>query len=133
MNSNSTDPKEIKKFGWVGLIFFGSLFSLCVWLKKPFAPYIFGVLAILGAGFVIIPMRMTRVYSVWLLITRLIGRVITTIMLSLGFYLVITPAGMIKRLFGGRPLPIKPNRDAATYWVKRKEPAQPKERFIKRY
>lgn len=133
MNSNSTDPKEIKKFGWVGLIFFGSLFSLCVWLNKPFAPYIFGVLATLGAGFVIMPMRMTRVYSVWLLITRLIGRVFTTIMLSLGFYLVITPAGMIKRLFGGRPLPIKPNSNAATYWVKRKEPAQPKERFIKRY
>jgi hypothetical protein len=133
MNSNSTDPKEIKKFGWVGLIFFGSLFSLCVWLKKPFAPYIFGVLAILGAGFVLIPMRMTRVYSAWLLIAHLIGRVTTTIMLSLGFYLVITPAGMIKRLFGGRPLPIKPNRNAATYWVKRKELAQPKERFIKRY
>ena len=133
MNSNSTDPKEIRKFGWVALIFFGSLFSLCVWLKKPFAPYVFCALAILGAGFVIIPMRMTRVYSVWLRIAHLIGRVITTIMLSLGFYLVITPAGLIKRLFGGRPLPIKPNRNAATYWVKRSEPAQPKERFIKRY
>lgn len=113
--------------------FFLGLFSVCVWLNKPFAPYIFGVLAILGAGIVIIPMRMTRVYSVWLLIARLIGRVITTIMLSLGFYLVITPAGMIKRLFGGRPLPIKPNRNAATYWVKRSELAQPKESFIKRY
>ena len=133
MNLNSIDPKEIRKFGWIALIFFGFLFSLCVWLKKPFAPYVFGVLTILGAGFVIIPVRMTPVYSAWLRIAHLIGRVITTIMLSLGFYLVITPAGMIKRLFGGRPLPIKPDRNAATYWVKRREPAQPKERFIKRF
>ena len=133
MNSNSTDPNEIRRFGWIAFIFFGSLFSLCLWLNKPLAPYVFGVLTILGAGFVIIPMWMTRVYSAWLRIAHLIGRVITTIMLSLGFYLVITPAGMIKRLFGGRPLPIKPNRNAATYWVKRSELAQPKERFIKRY
>ena len=133
MNSNSTDPKEIRKFGCIAFIFFGSLFFLCMWLKKPYAPYVFGALTILGAGFVIIPMRMTPVYSAWLRIAHLIGRVITTIMLSLGFYMVITPAGMIKRLFGGRPLPIKPDRNAATYWVKRSEPAQPKERFIKRY
>lgn len=133
MNSNSTDPNEVRKFGWIALIVFGSLFSLCVWLKKPYAPYVFSVLTILGAGFVIVPMRMTLVYNAWLRTAHLIGRIITTIILSLGFYLVITPAGMIKRLLGGRPLPIKPDRNAATYWVKRSEPAQPKERFIKRY
>ena len=133
MNSSLTDPKEIRKFGWVVLIFFGSLFSVCMWLKKPFAPYVFSVLTMLGAGFVIIPMRMTSIYNTWLRITHLIGRVFTIIMLSLCFYLVITPAGMIKRFFGGRPLSMKPNKNVATYWVKRNEPAQPKERFIKRF
>lgn len=133
MNSNLTEPKEIRKFGWIALVFFGFLFSLCVWLKKPFAPYMFGVLALLGAGFVMIPVGMKPVYRIWLRIAHLIGRGITTLMLTLGFYLVITPAGLLKRVFGGRPLPIKPDKNAATYWVKRMEPAQPKDRFIKRY
>ena len=133
MNSNSTDPKEIRKFGWVALIFFGSIFSLCLWLKKPFSPYFFGVLTLLGAGFVMIPMGMKPVYSFWLRIAHLIGKVITTIMLTFGFYLVMTPAGLLKRIFGGRPLPIKPDRNTTTYWIKRDEPAQPKDRFIKRY
>ncbi|OQY11773.1 MAG: hypothetical protein B6I30_06105 [Desulfobacteraceae bacterium 4572_187] len=133
MNSNSTDPKEIRKFGWVALIFFGSIFSLCLWLKKPFSPYFFGFLTLLGAGFVMIPVGMKPVYSIWLRIGHLIGRVITTIMLTLCFYLVMTPAGLLKRVFGGRPLPVKPDKNAVTYWVKRSEPAQPIDRFIKRY
>ena len=133
MTSNSTEPKEVRKFGWVALVFFGSLFCLCLWLQKPVAPYVFGVLTTFGAGFVIAPKQMTPVHRTWLRIAHRIGRIITAVMLSLGFYLVITPAGAIKRIFGGRPLPVKPDRNALTYWVKREEPAQPKERFLKRY
>ena len=51
----------------------------------------------------------------------------------LAYYLVITPTALLKRVFGGRPLPTRPDRDAASYWVTRPELAQPKERFIKRY
>ena len=58
---------------------------------------------------------------------------ITTLILALAYYLVITPAALIKMLFGGRPLPIKPDKKALSYWVDRTEPVQPKERFIKRY
>jgi hypothetical protein len=133
MNLNSTNPKKIRNFGWVALIFFGSLLSLCVWLQKPFAQVVFSVLAIIGLGFIIIPKRLARLYNTWMRISHFIGQVVTAIMLSLGFYLVITPAGMIKRIFGGRPLPLKPDRKAATYWIERAEPAQPKERFIKRF
>ena len=36
-------------------------------------------------------------------------------------------------LFGGRPLPTKPDKEAMSYWVERTDPAQPEERFLKRY
>jgi hypothetical protein len=54
-------------------------------------------------------------------------------MLAIAYYVVITPAALLKRLFGGRPLPLSPDPDASTYWVSRDEPAQPKERFYKRF
>jgi hypothetical protein len=66
-------------------------------------------------------------------IARLVGRIITILILTLAYYLVITPSALIKRVFGGRPLPLKPDKGVSSYWVTRTEPAQPKERFLKRY
>ena len=84
-------------------------------------------------GFILLPVPLKPVYKTWLKITHFIGRVITTIMLTLLYYLVITPAALIKRIFGGRPLPLKPDKNVFSYWVLREEPAQPRERFLKRF
>jgi len=127
------NDKDIRKFGLIALIFFGFLCGLGIWKNKPIPTYLFGTLSILGFGFILLPVRLRPVYNAWLKIAHVIGRIITTLILTLAYYLVITPAALIKRLFGGRPLPLKPDKDATTYWVTRTEPAQPKERFLKRY
>ena len=133
MSLNLTDTGQIRKFGIVALIFFGLLCSLGLWINRPIPVYLFGSLSILGLGFILIPKQLEPVYSAWLKIAHLLGRIITTLILALAYYLVITPSGLIKRLFGGRPIPMKPNKKASSYWVARPEPAQPRERFIKRY
>ena len=133
MSLNSIDTGQIRKFGIVALIFFGLLCSLGLWINRPIPVYLFGSLSILGLGFILIPKQLEPVYSAWLKVAHLLGRIITTLILALAYYLVITPSGLIKRLFGGRPIPMKPNKKASSYWVARPEPAQPRERFIKRY
>ena len=125
--------KEIRKFGIIAFVFFGSLCGLGLWTKKPVPTYLFGSLSVLGLGFILIPARLRPVYTVWLKIAHVIGRIITTLILAMAYYVVITPAALIKRVFGGRPLPVKPDKEATSYWVARTEPAQPKERFLKRY
>ena len=132
MNSNSTD-KDIRKFGLVALVFFGLLCGVALWQASPVLGAFFGILSLLGLGFLILPGPMAPVYRGWLKVAHVIGTVLTVVMLTLSFYLVITPAAWLKRLFGGRPLPMQPDPDAETYWVPRQEPAQPKERFYKRY
>jgi len=102
-------------------------------MKKPVPSYFFGSLALLGFGFILIPARLTPVYAAWLKIAHAIGKVVTILILTLAYYLVITPSGFIKRIFGGLPIPVKPDKEAPSYWVTRTEPAQPKERFFKRY
>jgi hypothetical protein len=62
-----------------------------------------------------------------------VGRLVNTLLLTLAYLLVITPAAWLKRLFGGRPLPVRPDRQASSYWVEREEPAQPRERYLKRF
>lgn len=133
MSLNSTNSREIRKFGVAALIFFGCLCALAIWKKKPAPTYLFGLLSLLGFGFILIPSRLRPVYAAWLKIAHFVGRVFTTLLLSLAYYLVITPSALLKRVFGGRPLPVKPDKGALSYWVARAEGAQPKERFSKRY
>lgn len=133
MISNSTDMKEIRKFGIIAFVFFGSLCALGLWMKKPLPVYLFGFLSILGIGFILIPLQLKPVYTVWLKIAHFVGKIVTTLILTLAYYLVITPTALIKRLFGGRPLPVRPDKGVSSYWVARTEPSQPKERFLKRY
>ena len=133
MNWNSTNIREIRKFGGVALILFGTLCAIALWNNKPIPTYLFGFLGILGLGFILVPSQLRPVYTTWLKVAHLLGRIVTSLILTLAFYLVITPAALIKRLLGGTPLPLKPDNEASSYWVTRSEPAQAKERFLKRY
>lgn len=102
-------------------------------MHKPIPTYLFGSLSILGMAFILMPSRLRHVYAAWVKIAHFLGRIVTILILTLAYYLVITPSAFIKRLFGGRPLPVKPDKNASSYWVARTEPVQPKERFLKRY
>jgi len=130
---NSTDTKQIRQFGLIALIFFGCLCALGVWLKKPLPTYLFGTLSALGLGFILFAYQLRPVFVTWLKIAHFLGKVVTTLILTLAYYLVITPAALIKRIFGGRPLPVKPDKNVSSYWVTRKEAAQSKEQFSKRF
>ncbi len=133
MSLNSTNSREIRKFGLIAFVFFGCLSALGAWMKKPFPTYFFGALTSLGFGFVLIPSKLKPVYVAWLKAAHFLNKVVTTLILALAFYFVVTPSAFIKRIFGGRPLPVRPDKKARTYWVTRSETAQPRERFLKRY
>ena len=133
MSLTSTDTKRIRTFGLIALIFFGCLYSLGIWLVKPIPTYFFGILSALGLGFIIFPHQFRPAFVIWLKIAHFLGRVVTALILTLAYYLVITPAAFIKRIFGGTPLPIKPDKNVLSYWVTRKEAVQPKAQFLKRF
>jgi len=133
MNSSSTEPRQIRLFGLVALLFFGGLAALGLWRDKTAMACFFGLLAIVGLGLLLLPGPLRPLYTGWLKVAHVIGRIITGIVLALAYYLVITPSALLKRLFGGRPLSLKPDRNASTYWVTREEPVQPRERFSKRF
>jgi len=130
---NSTDNKQIRKFGLIALIFFGCLCAIGIWLEKSLPTYLFGTLSALGLGFILFPHQLRPVFAAWLRIAHFLGRVVTTVILTLAYYLVITPAALIKRIFGGTPFPIKPDKNVSSYWVTRKEAVQSKEQFSKRF
>jgi hypothetical protein len=111
MNSNSINRKEIRKFGLVAFIFFGVLLAFGLWRSKAFAVYFFGFLTLVSIGFILMPLQLRSVYAAWLKIAHVIGTAVTILLLTILFYLVITPAALIKSVFGGRPLPLKPDKN----------------------
>lgn len=133
MNSNSTEPGQIRKFGAMALVFFGILSGIGFWRGSPIPAYLFGFLALLGLGFLIVPSPMEPVYKGWLRVANAIGRVMTVIILTLSYYIAITPTALLKRLISGAPISGAPDQGTDSYWVPRTEPAQPKERFFKRF
>ncbi|MBW2440314.1 MAG: hypothetical protein JRH12_07570 [Deltaproteobacteria bacterium] len=133
MSSNLINPRDIRKFGAIGSLFFGTLLAVAVWRDQTPVALFFGLLTLLSIGFLLMPVRMKPVYTGWLKIAHFMGSKVTLVMLGIIFYFVMTPAALLKRIFGGRPLPIKPDPDTETYWVTRSEPAQPAERFPKRF
>lgn len=133
MNWNSTEKRQIARFGLIAFFFFGILCGVGVWNEKHLPAYFFGFLSLLGVGFIAAPMPFKPAYDAWVRFGHFMARVITTLILMVIYYLVITPAGAIKLLAGGKPLPVKPDKNRSSYWVTRTEPAQPRERFFKRY
>ena len=134
MSSSLTDPKQIRIFGAVACAFF-SLLGLNLFFKgRLILAGVFGALGLLGFGFLLFPVFLTPVYLGWLKVSRVIGKVMNAIILTLAFYLAVAPVALIKKIFSKEPsLPLAPNPEAETYWVVRTETAQPRKRFTKRY
>jgi len=133
MTSSSTNTKQIRTFGLIAFLFFGCLSGIGILTHKPLPTYLFGFLSVVGIGLIVLPRQLQVMYGGWLKTAHVIGRMITFLALVLMYYTIITPAALLKRVFGGRPIPLKPDRNSSSYWVSRSEPAQPKERFVKRY
>ena len=128
-----TDTKEIQKFGTAAFIFFACLCVLGVWLEKYLSTCFFGTLSALGLGLALFPNRLRPVFTAWIKTGRFLGKIVTILSLTAAYYLVITPAALIKRIFGGVPLPVKPDKNISSYWVARREGAQSKEQFLNRF
>jgi hypothetical protein len=56
---------------------------------------------------------------------RLPNRIVSPLVLGLLFFAVVTPIGLLMRMFGQRPLALGFDKTATSYWVVRTEPTAP--------
>lgn len=116
-------PPALRRFGWmVG----GVLVLLGAWLafrgnRGGWLLLSAGV-ALGGAGW-LAPGRLVGVYRAWMGLALVLGLVMTTVLLTLVFLLVVTPAGWLARWRGRDFLGRRMDRDAASYWMPRPGPA----------
>jgi hypothetical protein len=80
----------------------------------------------LGAALVLLglvrPSLLHPLNKLWTRLGLLLGKVVNPVVLGVLYYLVITPAGWILRLAGKDPLKLRPDPQAASYWILRQPP-----------
>jgi hypothetical protein len=61
----------------------------------------------------------------WFLLGLALGKVVTPVMMSVLFFVVVTPIALLMRIAGKDPLQLKRDPSAETYWVERPRPSPP--------
>ena len=128
--------EEIKKIpmDWKALRNFGLLMAVVLllvggwlwWKSAATWPWVLGAAALLGVIAIAAPMLLKPFYRVWMIFALIMGWVMTRVVLTLVYFLVLTPIGLLGRVFGEQFLHLKRSKDSDTYWVRRTGPAREK-------
>jgi hypothetical protein len=129
-----TEPRDLRKFG---LMVGGVFLALGLWFvfrHKPWHAWFWGpgcALVLLGA---LAPRALKQVYVGWMALAFTLGLVVSTVLLTVFFYVVVTPIGLAARLFGKDFLGRKWRSGGGSHWILRpasgpKPPAEYEQQF----
>ena len=115
----STGTRDLRKFG----LLVGGVFALIGgWLlfrHKGAWPYLLapgGLLMMLG---LLAPRSLKHPYRLWMGMAFFLGSIVSTAILTLFYFLIVTPIGLLARMFGKDFLSLKLDPACASYWVLR--------------
>jgi len=109
-------PRALRRFGvTVGAVLL-VLGGIMLWRQRvagwPFLSI--GVVMLLAAA--VAPGILRSVYRPWMCLALALGWLMTRLLLTVLFFLVVTPIGLIQRLCGKRALEFRRKGDETTYW-----------------
>jgi Saxitoxin biosynthesis operon protein SxtJ len=112
-----TGAGDLRKFGVIvgaGFIFLGVL--LLLRHRSSYVAFC-GAGALLTAFGVIWPRALKYFYIAWMALAFTLGFVMSNVILTLFFFLFVTPIGLLARLFQKDFLARKWDKRAASYWI----------------
>ena len=127
--------RDMKKFGITMAVAFGVLAILLFFFgSHPERAYWFGGIgaAFLVLGF-LLPSILRPFHKWWMGLALVLGYFMSRLLLTLLFFLVITPIGFFMRFVGKDLLNEKLQPDAETYWIKRDKQDVEPDRYQKLY
>lgn len=118
----SASAVEIRELRHFGLLVGGILAVIAVWPvvfrgESPRTWVLILAAALIALGLVF-PRALRSVYRLWMRMGHLLGWFNTRLLLSVVYFLVMTPTGMVMRLVGRDPLDRRLG-DRPSYWVER--------------
>ena len=109
--------KELRSFGHVVGGIFSALGLLFLWKGQSFYPYFLGIgMPLIILGF-LRPRLLKQVYIAWMSLAILMGAVMAPIVLTLLYFITVTPIAVIARLTGKKFLDLDFRKKTDTYWI----------------
>jgi hypothetical protein len=108
--------REGRKFAFTVGIAFLVFGGISLWRGHELAPRImWGLGGLLLLAGIAIPTRLGLIHGWWMALGNAIGKVMQPVVISIMYFVVITPVGFVLRLFGRNPLR-HPERDGG-FWM----------------
>ena len=113
---DASSPK-LRQFG----LFVGGILAaigLFMYLKEASIVWLLIGAALIILG-VVAPVSLRYLYYVWMALAAVLGLIVAPVILAILFYVVLTPIGLLQRLFGTDPLARRYEPAAVSYWKKK--------------
>jgi hypothetical protein len=113
------DPKEWRKSAWMSVLGLALLSSVLRWrhvLPIPTWGFLMGILALLAAAAAVRPQWFAGHYRFSTKAGFRLGQMASYVVLGILFFVIVTPLGLVIRLFGKDPLRLRRPSGAETYW-----------------
>ncbi|MEM6794008.1 MAG: SxtJ family membrane protein [Acidobacteriota bacterium] len=117
-----TDVPALRKFGLAVGGVFAALGAFLLWRDVSWAVvfvYIGVPLIVLGA---VVPKILKPVYLGWMTLAVILGAFMTRLLLTVFFFLIITPVALFFKVIGRDALQRKIDKNASTYWIDKEYP-----------
>ncbi|MFC2161906.1 SxtJ family membrane protein [Acidobacteriota bacterium] len=108
--------KDLRKFGvtiGIALTLLGVLF---LWQGKEIYVYFFILSATLIFHSLLIPNLLKPLQKIWMTFAVMMGWFMSRVLLSILFYIIVTPIGLITGIIGKRFLDLKFEKSKESYW-----------------
>ncbi|HAC14354.1 MAG TPA: hypothetical protein DCE78_00185 [Bacteroidetes bacterium] len=129
-NNIDASPKKIREFGLVIFVVVGLIIPAIIFYKHGIhisntVMYLFSFSSIFFIASAFFHSIMRPIYKSWMLLALGMGFVMTRVIITLVYLLLMTPIGLIRRLSGSEtPKDIRnfKKNDSVSYWILRDDP-----------
>jgi hypothetical protein len=125
--------KDLRQFGITIAVVLGLLGGWLLWRDRDGSSLVLiaaAVFLFLGCA---LPQLLKPFHKLWMTLAVLLGWLMTRVILIILFFLVVTPIGLLARLFGKDFLNRKFERKATSYWIPRKTAVSEKKDYERQF
>jgi hypothetical protein len=130
----ASEAREARRFSLLLAGTLGLLGLLALWKHHPARARACLAAAVLAPilAYLALPVWM-RLFGLWMKFATLLDWLMTRFVLTVFYYALLTPYGLVARLFRGDPLDLSWKRRKPSYWVEKPAAAPERDRHERQY
>ncbi|SVC44594.1 uncharacterized protein METZ01_LOCUS297448 [marine metagenome] len=128
-----SEKSDLRNFGIIVGIILLIISGFLFWKEKESFQIFLAIGIILFLTAIALPSVLKPVYWIWMIFAIILGWIMTRVILSLMFYVVFTPIGLILRFFGKQFLELRWDKSKESYWNFRTNEHLKKENYEKQF